>query len=85
MPEIVHIFWADEVMEHIAEHGVTADEAETVLRECFDDREPSGAGTGYWVVQGYTPHGRYLVVVFDYEDKANVVIPITAYEPAPEW
>ena len=88
MSQPLVIYWSDDpdenVLEHIAEHGVTVQEAEAVLMTCFGQREPSAAETGRWVVQGYTPAGRYLMVVFDYDPELELVIPITAYEPQSE-
>ena len=85
MPEPLHVFWSDEaeddVVAHLDEHGVTTDEAESVLRACFEQRQPSRAETGRWVVRGYTPDKRFLIVVFDYYPDEHLVVPVTAYEP----
>ncbi|MCC6681156.1 MAG: hypothetical protein IT445_09690 [Phycisphaeraceae bacterium] len=81
MAEIIHILWSDQVIEHMAEHGVTVDEADQVLRACFDAREPSAADSGRWIVKGFTPAGRFLVVVFDDYPDLDLVVGITAYEP----
>lgn len=84
MAEITYIFWSDQVIGHMAEHGVAVDEADAVLRERFDHRKPSDAGTGRWVVAGFTSAGRFLVVVFDYYPEEDLVVGVTAYEPGAE-
>ena len=38
-------------VEHLAQHGVTPDEAEQVIGKYFDDREPSQSTPEYWVVR----------------------------------
>jgi uncharacterized DUF497 family protein len=84
----IRILWSDDpeddVVGHLAEHGVTIREAEEVLTRYFDDRDLSRAGTGRWIVQGFTRAGRYLVVVFDYYEDEDLVIPVTAFEPQDE-
>jgi len=84
MPPPLHVFWsddpADNVIEHIAEHGVTMEEVEAVLLRDFDLRVPSRAGTGRWVVVGDTPSGRRLTVVFDYYPEEFLAVPVTAYD-----
>ncbi|NBC11439.1 MAG: hypothetical protein GVY24_06840 [Planctomycetes bacterium] len=81
MPEFTHICWLEDDEANVEEHGVTVAEFEAVLKARFDDRKPSLARNGRWVVQGHTPAGRFLVVVFDYLESEDMVIPITAYEP----
>ncbi len=85
MPEFTHICWLEDddanVVEHLAEHGVSVAEFEAVLKARFNDRQPSLARSGRWVVQGHTPAGRFLMLVFDYLEAEDMVIPITAYEP----
>jgi uncharacterized DUF497 family protein len=85
MAQPIRILWSEDpdedVVAHIAEHGVRPEEADEVISRYFDEREPSRAQTGRWVVQGFTRHGRFLVVVFDYYEAEELVIPVTAYEP----
>ncbi len=67
-------------VEHIAEHGVTVDEAEEVLRSAKDVHASNSSGRPF--VFGYTSAGRLLAVVFDViEEKPLSVYPVTAYEP----
>lgn len=84
MPEPIQIIWSDEPdgnVAHLAEHGVTVDEADGIIRRYFGDRQPSRSRPDRWVLQGYTAAGRYLVVVLDYLEDLDTVIPITAFEP----
>jgi uncharacterized DUF497 family protein len=62
---------------HCAEHGVTKDEVEEVLKrpEDLDLSRTSGCP----VVFGTTHAGRHLMVVYELVEK-NTVYPITAYE-----
>jgi uncharacterized DUF497 family protein len=88
MSRPISILWSDDpeenVVEHVRDHGIEPDEADEVITAYFDQREPSRAGTGRWVVQGYTTKGRYLIVVFDHYVDADLVVPVTAYEPTKE-
>ena len=84
MPQPFAVFWDFEEggnAEHLLEHGVSADEAEQIIDRYFDQREPSRSTPEYFVVRGFTEAGRFLLVVFEYLDDEDVVIPVTAYEP----
>ena len=84
MENSLTIIWDDgpgENVEHCAEHGITTDEADEVIKAMFPMRVPSRRGGGRWVVQGYTATKRFLVVVFELIDEAGIAIPVTAYEP----
>jgi hypothetical protein len=63
-------------VEHIEEHDLTTDEVDYVLA----NYESTGVSrsSGRPCVFGYTPDGRYIVVV--YEEVDDAVIPITAYD-----
>ncbi len=83
MTEPTQIIWSDEPggnVEHLGEHDVSPEEAESVLVRYFGDREPSRSSDN-WLVMGHTPSGRFLVVVFDYIREESIVITITAFEP----
>ena len=80
--EVWSIIWDDSDdpdgnVEHIAEHDLTADDVEHVLRN------PSDAGTsrstGFPTVWGYTPDGRFIIVVYETVTE-NALRVITAYE-----
>lgn len=84
MPGPLTIFWDHGEggnVKHLADHGVSAEEAEQVLGRYFEDREPSHSTPEYWVVTGFTDSGRFLLVVFEYLAESEVAIPVTAFEP----
>lgn len=64
-------------VEHILEHGITIDEVEEVL---FN---PTGKdlsrSSGLPIVFGFTPDGRYILVVYEKVDDF-MIFPVTAYE-----
>jgi len=64
-------------IEHIAEHGLTQDDVQFVFNN------PVGYGesrsTGDPAVFGYTPDGRYIIVVYAEIDVFSVY-PVTAFE-----
>ena len=69
---------------HIAEHGLTADEVESVLFDAntvFDVSDSSGRPIAF----GTTDTGRFVAIVFEVLnlDDPFILRPITAYE-APE-
>jgi len=72
-------------VDHLAENGVTPEEAEEVILARFASREPSNSTPEYWVVQGFTATRRYLLVVFEYLVDDGIVIPVTAFEPEEQW
>jgi uncharacterized DUF497 family protein len=76
------IIWDDEAdprgnVQHIAEHDLSIDDVEAALAE------PTGEGrsdsSGYPVIWGYVPDGRYVIVVYEQID-ADTIRVITAYE-----
>ena len=71
--------WADEIEEHLAEHGVTPEEFEDVV--CNPDRVEASRSSGRPVAFGYTSTGRFLACVYELLDNDSTVMPITAYEP----
>lgn len=86
MREFVHVNWSHEPdgnVAHMAEHGVTPGEFEQVLTRYFEDRERSRS-SDCWVVEGLTDAGRYLVIVFEWEEDIDLINPVTAYEPDKE-
>ena len=64
-------------VEHIAQHELTIEDVEHVLVA------PTSAGvsrsTGLPVLWGYTPEGRYIIVVYEEVDDATIRV-ITAYD-----
>ena len=77
------VVWDDEPggnVEHVAEHGLTADEVDEVL---LDDSIPTAhsATTGRPCKFGHTSTGKYIVVVWDeLNDDPRMIYPVTAYE-----
>ena len=78
----ISIIWDDEDdpngnAEHIAQHELTIDDVEHVLLA------PTSGGvsrsSGLPVVWGYTPDGRYIIVVYEEPDDAIIRV-ITAYD-----
>jgi hypothetical protein len=64
-------------VHHCAEHGVTKDEVEDVLRNPTDS--DVSRSTGLSVVFSDTSSGRHLMVVYE-EIDADSVYPLTAYD-----
>lgn len=65
-------------VEHVEEHDLTTDEVDHVLEKYVS--KSSSRSSCYPCVFGYTPDGRYIIVVYDEEN--GTVIPVTAYEVA---
>jgi uncharacterized DUF497 family protein len=69
--------WTDGTIEHIGEHGVSPEDFEHVFAN------PSSKGysrsSELPAIWGYTPDGRYLIVVFEELDEMTI-LPVTAYE-----
>jgi uncharacterized DUF497 family protein len=74
------IIWNDEPdgnVAHVEEHGMTVDDVEHVLAN--PDNENVSRSSGLPCVFGYTPDGRYIIVVFELIDE-DTIYPVTAYE-----
>ncbi len=69
--------WTDEISEHLAEHGVTPEEFEEIVRR--PERRGESRSTGRPCCWGEAPDGRYLICVYEYLDELTI-IPFTAYE-----
>ena len=67
----------DENVEHIAEHGLDIEDVEHVLER--PQSEEVSDSTGRPCVLGYTPDGRFIIVIYDEIDE-DTIYPITAYE-----
>jgi hypothetical protein len=66
---------------HLERHGVTEEEAESVLARPFEDR-PGREGSR--VALGKTTAGRYLRVIYVPDPEPTSVFVITAYELGPK-
>jgi uncharacterized DUF497 family protein len=64
-------------VEHLAEHGLTPDDVETVICDPLDRR--TSCSSVRPVVTGYTPDGRLIIVVYEQIDDVTVY-PVTAYD-----
>lgn len=73
----VFFFWNDELVEYLAQHGVTPEEFEEVVLNSKDVQ--ASHSTGRPVVFGPTSTGKYLACIFEYIGVDHVV-PVTAYE-----
>lgn len=72
-------------VEHLAEHGITPEEAEEVLFDP-DSETTVSRSTGANITFGETRDGRYLAVVWEHIlDDPRTLRPITAYDaPRPK-
>jgi hypothetical protein len=70
---------------HIAEHGITQDEVESVVGNPANPTVASKA-SGYPITFGETDQGKYIAVVWESVlDDPRTIKPITAYEtPRPK-
>ena len=74
------IIWNEEPggnVEHIAEHDLTPEDVEEVIFNPVD-RDVSRS-SGLPIVFGFTPDGRYILVVYEQIDDVTVY-PVTAYD-----
>jgi hypothetical protein len=72
--------WTDQIVRHIAEHGISQDDFEHVV--CDPASKGYSRSSGLPVAWGYTSDGRYVMAVYEELDEVTV-LPVTAYE-APE-
>jgi hypothetical protein len=71
------VLWTDEIVEHLAEHGVSQDDFEHVI--CNPTSEGLSRSSGLPCKWGYTPDGRYIIAVYEELDDVTI-LPTTAYE-----
>jgi hypothetical protein len=69
--------WTDEIVEHLAEHGVAREEFEEVVSK--PNRVSVSRSSGRPCCWGDTADGRSLFCVYEYLDDMTI-IPVTAYE-----
>jgi len=73
------VIWDDSPggnVEHVEEHDLTTDEVDHVLENYLS--KGISRSSGCPCVFGYTPDGRYIIVV--YEEQQDMAYPKTAYE-----
>lgn len=76
MPHFFFV-WNDEIVEYLAQHGVTQDEFEEVVLNSTEIQASRSSARP--IVFGPTSTGKFLACVFEYLDD-DTVIPVTAYE-----
>lgn len=69
--------WTDEMVEHLAEHGLSQDDFEHVV--CHPTSKGYSRSSGLPCVWGYTEDGRYILAVYEEVDGITI-LPVTAYE-----
>jgi hypothetical protein len=68
---------------HVAEHGLTPEEVDSVLRNRSNETAVSRS-SGQPITFGWTDTGRHIAVVWEpVEDDPRTIYPITAYEVPP--
>jgi hypothetical protein len=67
----------DEIIEHIAEHGISPKDFERVVSHPVDVRISRSSDSP--AAFGYTEDGRYIIAVYDFLDDVTI-LPSTAYE-----
>ena len=76
----VEVLWTDGPngnIEHLAEHGVSPQEAHDVLASPIATEK--SRSSGHPIAFGYTRHGRQLAIVYEMIDDVTVY-PLTAYD-----
>lgn len=73
------ILWTPEIEDHLAEHGVTADEFEQVVMAASARAIEQSHSSQNLTVFGKTASGREIRCVFEMID-ATTILPVTAYE-----
>jgi hypothetical protein len=77
---MIQVIWNDDPggnIEHVDEHGLTVEDVEFVLENA--EGGDTSHSSGLPCVFGYTPDGRYIIVVFEQVDE-DTVYPVTAYD-----
>ena len=64
-------------VQHIAENDLTKEDVEEVL--AHPTSEGKSRSSGRSAAWGYTPDGRYIIVIYDEIDE-DTIRPVTAYE-----
>lgn len=71
-------FWTDEIIAHLAEHGVTIEESEEIVSNCDPDEVEISHSTDRLIAFGETSSGRLLACVYEEIDETTI-LPVTAY------
>jgi hypothetical protein len=75
----LEFIWTDENIDHIAQHDVTPEEFEYVVKH--PERRDVSHSSGLPCCWGSTLEGRFLFCVYETIDDMTVY-PVTAYEPS---
>lgn len=70
--------WTPQNEQKIADHGISKDEFEEVVREPYDTGIRRSRGLP--IAFGETSTGRFIAAVYELHDDGITVIPITAWE-----
>jgi uncharacterized DUF497 family protein len=70
-------FWNDEILEHLAEHGVTREDFERVVQNPVEVLRSHSSDLP--AALGYTDDGRHIIAIYDFLDDMTI-LPTTAYE-----
>lgn len=73
--------WTDEIIEHIAQHDITADDFQEVV--CHAVIRGTSHSSGRLAAWGETSDGRIMIAIYESLDDITI-IPVTAYE-VPDW
>jgi len=71
------VLWNDELVEHLAEHGISQEDFEQVI--CHPSSKGFSRTSGLPGAWGYTADGRYIMAVYEELDSFTL-LPVTAYE-----
>ena len=69
--------WTDDIIDHIAEHGVSQEDFEEVVGDPV--RTGQSRSSGLPAAWGFTGDGRYVIAIYEQLDEFTV-LPVTAYE-----
>jgi hypothetical protein len=69
--------WTDDIVEHLAEHDITAEDFQHVLENPTAKGKSDSSGRP--CVWGYTEDGRFIIAIYQRLDDVTI-LPVTAYE-----
>ena len=72
-----NFLWTEEIVEHLAEHGISQDDFEHVV--CNPESKGVSRSSNLPCVWGYTDGGLYIIAIYEELDDLTI-LPVTAYE-----
>jgi uncharacterized DUF497 family protein len=69
--------WTDKTVEHIAEHDISTEDFEEIIRHPVSRSRSRSSGLP--AAFGYTSDGRYVIAIYELLDETTI-IPVTAFE-----